>query len=899
MSAGLEHLSSLLADRYRLERELGAGGMATVYLARDLRHERQVAIKVVKPEIVATIGADRFISEIRTTALLKHPHILPLFDSGAAGDTPFYVMPYIDGESLRARLRRDGALPIADAVRILRELADALTHAHGHGIVHRDIKPDNVLLSGRHLFLADFGIARALEGAASLDKTVTATSVIVGTPMYLSPEQAAGHREIDHRADIYTVGVVAYEMLAGAPPFTGDTGPMVMAAHLTAVPDPLPVRRPDVPPRLARLVMKCLEKRPEDRWQRAEDLLAELDALDVTIGTGAESAIGNPRRALALRVLAGLATMTLLIAGAWAMLWTKAGPPLAVGTMTHVTREAGLEIDPALSPDGRTLAYVAGAPGKRRVYVRRVDGGRPIALTETGLDGPQRRPDWSPDGSRIVFQAGQQGYGVRPAARTGTLYVVPALGGTATRLLPPESEGVALAPAWSPDGTRVAYTRNDGIYAVSTAPGAQPQPLMLTGDAAHSARWSPDSSHLVYVVGGGFFTLGEEQLGNTETSAIYTVTLATGVRQQITSGDWLDVSPVWMPDGRGLLFVSSRGGGRDVYRVRLSRSGVPEGEPERISSGLNAHTISLSGDGKMLAYSSLTFRANIWSAPILQDRIGTVADAEPITMGSERTEKLVLSRDGRWLLYDSDRNGNADVWKLRVDGSRGEPEQLTRELIPEFANDWSPDGTEILYHAIRGATRRDVMLVTPDGTRSESVAATSGEEQHGSWSPDGQSVVYTAAASSNERYDLHVTSRQKKAGPWVRPRRLTTEGGIDPKWSPDGRWIAYTRQGEVRLISPDGGNDHVVVTRRTLDDHSVAQYAIWSMDSQTLYVKATAEEARATIWLVPLTGGTSRLLMQFDDPLRPSLRREFATDGQKFYFTIAQDESDVWVMELK
>ena len=204
MTAVPQALSESLAGQYRIDRVLGSGGMATVYLAHDVRHDRQVAVKVVKPEIVATVGADRFINEIRTTAHLKHPHVLPLFDSGSAVDALFYVMPYIDGESLRSRLRREGQLPLTDTMTILHEVADALAYAHEQGVIHRDIKPDNVLLSGRHVFLADFGIARVLEDSASVDQTVTATSTIVGTPAYLSPEQAAGRSHIDHRADIYS-----------------------------------------------------------------------------------------------------------------------------------------------------------------------------------------------------------------------------------------------------------------------------------------------------------------------------------------------------------------------------------------------------------------------------------------------------------------------------------------------------------------------------------------------------------------------------------------------------------------------------------------------------------------------------------------------------------------------
>jgi serine/threonine-protein kinase len=377
--------------------------MATAYLAHDVRHDRQVAAKVVKPEIVATVGADRFINEIRTTAHLKHPHVLPLFDSASAGDALFYVMPYIDGESLRVRLRREGQLPLTDTMTILRELADALAYAHTQGVVHRDIKPDNVLLSGRHALLADFGIARALEAGAAADQTVTAASTIVGTPAYLSPEQAAGTSHIDHRADIYSFGVMAYEMLAGAQPFSANTAAAVMAAHLTAVPQPLAVRRPDVPSALAAVVMRCLAKRPEDRWQRMDDLLVALDAVS-SPQSDARTAAGFRRRSVMFGAGAGLLTAVLIAIPLGWLLWTARANALpAIGALRHVTRDPGLEIDPAISPDGKTLAYVAGVPGQRRLYVRQIDGGRAIPLTDAAIAPTQRRPDWSPDGTRIVF----------------------------------------------------------------------------------------------------------------------------------------------------------------------------------------------------------------------------------------------------------------------------------------------------------------------------------------------------------------------------------------------------------------------------------------------------------------------------------------------------------------
>ena len=881
-------LAASLADRYRIERELGAGGMATVYLAQDIRHDRLVALKVVKPEVVATAGADRFIKEIRTTAHLKHPHVLPLFDSGRVGDGLFYVMPYIEGESLRARLRRDRQLPFPEAIAILREVADALAYAHGQGIVHRDIKPDNVLLSGRHVYLADFGIARALE-VQPADQTVTATSMIVGTPAYISPEQAAGQRDVDHRADIYAFGVMAYEMLAGRPPFAGDNARMLMAAHLTATPDPLVTHRSDVPPWLADLVMKCLAKRPEDRGQRMDDVLGVLDDVSAHLRDGTVSKAGQYgfRVGVAVLIVAAVAATT---APMW---WRRGVAPLpSIGTLTHVTRDPGLELDPAMSPDGKTLAYVVGPPGGRRIYVRQIAGGRPIALTEPGVAPSQRRPDWSPDGSRIVFQAGQQGLGVRTEVRTGALYIVPALGGTPFVLVPPQDGGVALTPAWSPDGSHVAYCTDDSVRIVP-ASGGSPRVLLKTSTTVHSPRWSPDGGRIAYVANGTFFALGEEQLGNTETSAIHVVDVVTGVDRTITNGDWLDVNPWWTADGRGLIFVSNRTGGRDVYRARLSRSGAMEGEPERISSGLSAHSISFSRDRTLLAYSSLMFRANIWSIPIPDKNVVSIAEARQLTFGSEKTEKLEVSPDGQWLAYDSDRSGNVDVWKVRIAG--GDPEQVTRDAANEFVNDWAPDASEILYQTTRGDTGRDIKTVTLDGTRTTTIVATPEDEQHGTWSPDGNGIAFVRGRS--EHFRLFVMRRAGRASAWTAPRQLTSELAIDPKWSYDGKQIAFTRRGEVWLISPDGANERALMTPSAAS--ALAQYAIWSPDDRTIYFKATDGERRASIWAVLAAGGAPRLLVRFDDPVRPSLRREFATDGLKFFFTIAQDESDVWIAQVR
>ena len=287
-----------LAARYRLEWKLGSGGMATVWRAEDLKHRRPVAVKVLHPELAGGISAERFLREIEIVAQLLHPHILTLIDSGADDGSLYYVMPFVEGESLRARLDREGELPIDDAVRILRELADALAYAHRRGIVHRDIKPENVLLTGRHALVSDFGIAKAfasaLDGARPADArpgSLTGAGTALGTPAYMAPEQAAGDPHADGRADLYAAGVVAYEMLAGAPPFAGPSPQRVMAMHLTHEPEPVARRRPEIPPAIEQIVMRCLAKRPADRWHDGEEILRRLDAMTptavpvVTIGT--------------------------------------------------------------------------------------------------------------------------------------------------------------------------------------------------------------------------------------------------------------------------------------------------------------------------------------------------------------------------------------------------------------------------------------------------------------------------------------------------------------------------------------------------------------------------------------------------------------------------------------
>src|SRR5437870_11039354 len=312
-----DRLQSALGESYHLESELGGGGMSRVFLAQEVRLGRQVVVKVLPPEMAAGVSAERFEREIQLAAKLQHPHIVPLLTAGANGDLLYYIMPRVEGQSLRARLVQEHELPIGEAVRILRDVCDALAYAHAHGIVHRDVKPDNVLLSGKHALVTDFGVAKAVANSSGAG-TLTSLGMALGTPAYMAPEQAAGDPNVDHRADLYAVGALGYELLAGRLPFSGLSPQGMLAAQVTTTPEPVTQHRATVPPALAALIMRCLAKHPADRPQSAEELAGQLEALatptgattpdaPAAISSGTSAAIRRAHPARVASLLAGAA----------------------------------------------------------------------------------------------------------------------------------------------------------------------------------------------------------------------------------------------------------------------------------------------------------------------------------------------------------------------------------------------------------------------------------------------------------------------------------------------------------------------------------------------------------------------------------------------------------------
>ena len=886
MSDLREQLQEVLGSAYRIERELGGAGMSRVFVAEEVELERHVVVKVLPPDLAAGINVDRFRREIQLAARLQHPHIVPLHAAGARGALLYYTMPFIADETLRARLVRSRELPVHEATKILREIADALSYAHSQGVIHRDIKPENVLLSGHHALVTDFGVAKALARAtgdttAPGDTGLTSVGIALGTPAYMAPEQAAADPMIDHRADIYSLGVLGYELLSGRTPFLGVSSQQVLFAHITAPPDPITKHRPSVPPGLAAVIMQCLEKNPADRCQTAEELRAQLDAI-ATPSSGTEPAPARREptwRLTPTRVAVFVAGGGILVAAS--VLSTigvrSSDAEFVVGSTRQITSSPGLEIHPAISPDGKMLAYAAGRPGQLQIFVRPVAGGRAIMVTEPGE--PRLRPRWSADGTRITY--------LSPSG----MYSVSVLGGERMLLLRQTLERGRGDGTVSPSGDRLAFVVHEekSIY-IADADGTNAKKIATSPprDVVHSLAWSPDGRFIAYVTGNPTFVYSDA-IGNLAASTIWLVPTSGGASLPISDDTHLNTSPAWTPDGSHVLFVSTRRGGRDIYSQRVSSRGEARGAPQRLTTGSNAHTISVNSDGSLLSYATFVTTSNIWTLPIPRLGETTAESMHAVTTGNQTVEHVSISPGGKWLAFDSNLGGNADIYKAPVSG--GELQQLTRDPADDFSPAWSPDGAEIAFHSFRKGNR-DLYVMLADGTRVQEVVATPAQEQVARWSADGTTLTYHGGDGT------YVVRRRGEPGSgWESPTRVFTgNGSAHPSWSPVVDSFAFATAEGLMVMSPDGGRARMVA--RTLGATEVARGVDWSLDGRTLYYTARDSSGTWGIWSVPVSGGVARRLVHFADPTRQLYRPRFANDGKNFYFVIGSRESDIWVMDL-
>ena len=623
--------------------------------------------------------------------------------------------------------------------------------------------------------------------------------------------------------------------------------------------------------------MKCLEKRAADRWQSAEELLGRLESLAATSGatTPAETRTvpvtpaGSRRWIFPAGAAAGIAGLALLAS----RLSRSTTPDLQLGRRTQVTLAAGLEIYPALSPDGALVAYTGGP--HTRLYVRQTEGGNPIEVARD-LPDAQIFPYWSPDGKQLTFTS------VRGVE------IAPALGGTPRLLLPVRPGEFLFGGPWSPDGKEIAFVTGDTLFAVP-AEGGAPRAI-TTAPQLHSCAWAADGRRIACVTGNSP-AVTPQSLGNVAQSTILVVSSAGGAPGAVTEGSSGNLSPVWRPDGT-LLFLSDRDGGRDVYAVRLKSDGSPVSPPRRLTTGLNALSLTVSASGTRLGYAVFSEKSNIWSAPVPASGTASWSLARAITSGNQVIDMFDISRDGRWIAFASDRGGNFQIYRMPLAGET-EPEQLTRGPVDGFWPRWSPDGKEIAFHAFRNG-HRQIFVVPATGGPASLVAGTDRDDRLRAWSPDGQFIVVgTDLFTPTEQCRV---IRRGAGGAWEAPTPWLPHACQFVVFSPDGKLVANLALDGLWVATSTGQSPRKLMEGRGVE--KILQVPAWSGDGRTIYY-IDSDSAGAVIDAVPIEGGTPRHVMRFEDPTRPWHRFGFATLRDRFYFTVGELESDVWMVEIE
>jgi len=862
MTEPVSRLQDALADRYRIEREIGQGGMATVYRAEDRKHDRKVAIKVLRPELAAIIGAERFLREIKTIATLQHSHILGLIDSGEVDGTAYYVMPFVEGESLRDRLQREKQLPIEDAIRLASEVASALDYAHRHGVIHRDIKPENILLHDGSALVADFGIALAVASAGSVRMTETGMSL--GTPRYMSPEQAMGEREITARSDIYALGCVTYEMLSGDPPFIGSTAQAIIAKVMTEKPASLQKQRARVPDEVEDAVLTALEKLPADRFataaQFAEALRGAPGSSRSRTSTGSRGrarTTGSPSWRSRLRdpVVLALAAIAIVAAALAASRWRTARvEPAEVvrftlpAALNGQTSSVGYNIV-AVSADGRSIIYVGLGDGQhQQLAVRTLDDVVPRLLpgTEDAI-----HPMFSPDGHWVAFIRGNQLYKI---ALDG---VAPLLLGTAT--------GTFNGASWSSSGV-IVVSSNTTLYAIPEA-GGTARVIKSESDRRYIYQDAPlvldDAKCVIYASWTG---------SSPSTARIAIVPLAGG---ESTILDLKGMMPLGVVDGT-LVYITATGVMMgvpiDVERRRLLGPPVQLIDHIALNAGTGLAFAALSRTGT-LVYQSGTSLSRVVI-------VGKDGGTRALFDDSRDYSFPRLSPDGRRLAISMGSADHRDVWLDEL--ASGTRTRLTTEGLTNERPEWSPDGRRVLFRTDRGS--RSAIWWRPADMSAEASPLLSGDRLdvfEGVLSPDARYLVYQLDTLGADIY-YRAMSGDTTSHPIANsPTAIENM----PRLSTDGRWIAF--------VTNESGRDEVVVQPfpgpggRVQVSAGGGTEPVWSHDGRRLFYRGNGKLMAANVRTAPGFSLSSRDTIFADKYVfatNPHPNYDVFPDGTHFVF---------------
>jgi eukaryotic-like serine/threonine-protein kinase len=820
-------VSGALSIHYRIDREIGAGGMATVYLAHDLRHDRRVALKVLRPELAAVIGAERFLAEIKLTANLQHPHILPLFDSGEADSFLYYVMPFIEGESLRDRLRREKQLPVDDAVRIAREVADALDYAHRHGVIHRDIKPENILLHDGRALVADFGIALAASKAGSTRMTETGMSL--GTPQYMSPEQAMGEREITARSDVYALGAVLYEMLTGDPPFTGSTAQAIVARVLTEAPRPILPQRHTIPPHVEAAVLTALEKLPADRFATAAQFAEALTRpmatrpMASTVATRAAGRRSSIRARLRDPVTLGLGVATLAALGFAATQMHRPTPEPPTPTVRFLyTGSDSAPVAPdngpwpaAISPDGSMIVYSVAQPGRGSIlYLRRIDQleGHPIPGTQNASQAL-----FSPDGRWIEYEVNSLDMKVR-------------LDGSAPVRI---TEGGANNGAdWTTSDELVlgASLKAHGLSRVSVAGGDLTPftvPDSTRGEIDHI--WpigTPDGKAVVFAIWHGAMTNSELAMVSLDGGPVTRLGIKA-IRPLAIVDDAL----VYLLADGAVMAVPL-----DVSHRKVVGKPVPVLDPVPVVAAFNGNSsVFVSRGGALVTGLQASLSQLVW--------LGRDGSTRLINRELRNFIFPRLSPDGRQILVMVADGSNTDAWI--DDLETGTLSRLTSTGNIALAQ-WSRNGKSVVYMApVSGSKWALYQQSAGGGTKPQVLVEVPFLTPIANLAPDGRTALL--GTLTDQSWDVQRVSLDSTHA--IEPFHATRGTDVGPRISPDGRWAA--------VVSDESGTVEVYV--RSYPDPSVKVQvsvgggygAVWSADGSRLYYSTGSVVVEAKLATTP------------------------------------------------
>ena len=880
-------------SHYRVIKPLGSGGMGVVYEAEDVSLGRRVALKALPPELALDdVRRQRFAREAKAIAALNHPNIVTVFAVEEVGGRLYIAMELVEGRTLMALMPRNG-LPLNEMLKLAVQMADALSAAHQRGITHRDIKPANIMVThDSRVKVLDFGLAKLMEDERG-DSSTTLTACgpatreghIVGTVAYMSPEQAQGSA-VDSRSDIFSLGIVLYEMATGVRPFGGDTNVATMASIVKDTPKLASDVRAEVPIELARVLRRCLQKDPDQRYQSAKDLRNDLAELKDESASGElpSARAGQPNAPTVSRRLlrAGAAALAVLaVSAALAQLgWvpfrgagngTSPPPdgPGGIGIPTQVTSSPGWETQPALSPDGSLVAYASNEAGNAEISVVGFRGGSSVRLTAD--PATDERPAWLPDGSAIVFASDRGG--------RWNVWQVPVLGGSASLLV-----SDARDPAVSPGGDRIAFLRVEagGAERVFVAPIANlaaarrvvsgPPPALLPEE---DPAWSPDGRRLCY----------------SADRSLWVVDADGGEPARLTHDREYDIEPSWAADGRSVYFSSYRGGVFALWQVD-----VPGGQLRRLTRGAGPERHpSVSRDGARLVFSSFNENMDL----VLRD----LPSGREERIGGTRDEMSpTFSHDGRWIVYvvDSGPRGGTELWLQPVAAGHAAGQARALTDVPGALShpEFSPDGRWVVFQrTLQGS--RDIWTVPITGGAPNRFTDDPADDVLPIWSPDGTAIAYVSARGGTPQVWMAPVAAGRPAGP---ARQVSRGPGshTQPAWSSDGLEIAYiadAESGSEVWVAEVGGPKPA----KRVTAGAGAGFVRWDPKGRFLIVCGTWGEAALSIRRVDPNTGVNRPLDGAPRIDHPSAYPMFdiSRDGRMLTMSQGNWSGDVWVSEVR